>query len=60
MGKPIPVEKKHDFTLEEVQALHDTYVKALFECVQLAHNRMWDAYKDKYAPFRITDMRLLH
>ncbi|WFD26103.1 hypothetical protein MNAN1_001078 [Malassezia nana] len=52
VGKPIPVEKKHDFTMEEVHALHDTYVKALFE--------MWDAYKDTYAPYRITDMRLLH
>lgn len=33
VGKPIPVEKKVDCTPEDVQALHDTYVKALFEYV---------------------------
>ncbi|CAK7234312.1 diacylglycerol O-acyltransferase 1 [Sporothrix curviconia] len=53
VGRPIPVAKAASETLDpaEVDRLHGLY------CDEL--KRLWDTYKDKYAPDRVEEMQIL-
>lgn len=51
VGEPIPVEKNPNPTPEQVQELHAKYIDALM--------KVWDQNKDKYAPNRLAELRLV-
>ncbi|CAK7227303.1 diacylglycerol O-acyltransferase 1 [Sporothrix eucalyptigena] len=53
VGRPIPVQKAESETLDpaEVDRLHELY------CDEL--RRLWDTYKDQYAPDRVEEMQIL-
>ncbi|KAL1890251.1 diacylglycerol O-acyltransferase 1 [Sporothrix stenoceras] len=53
VGRPIPVQKATSETLDpaEVDRLHELYCEEL--------RRLWDTYKDEYAPDRVEEMQIL-
>ncbi|TPX57015.1 hypothetical protein PhCBS80983_g04128 [Powellomyces hirtus] len=51
VGKPIPVRQQDSPSREYIAQMHDTYVVALM--------KLYDDHKEKYAPSRIRDLRIV-
>lgn len=51
VGKPIPVTQTPNPSPQQVEELHDVYVKSL--------QALWEEHKDKYAPLRLHELRLV-